>query len=255
MLLLLSLLSVLLPALAWKQPQSPINIRDGPFLEETPHCSPEELQEVLRDLGHGDASVDLAQHRVDFSFLDHDGARVPVYVLLRRETLSITAHYRTTMHEMAHVAGVADAVVANCTQRTSEWSERMLMSSAHCTARHAGGQLVLVETLQSDLLLPSTMYTSRKETNAAEHFRLVKRWLEYFSVSLQAYSDFRHQGTPFSAPVPLPEAIQRKRVGDALGAWVPGVVLEHPGLALALGAALWAVPWALVCGARSLKSN
>ncbi len=251
---MLLLLSLLLPALAWKQPQSPINIRDGPFLEETPHCSPEELQQVLRELGHGDASVDLGQHRVDFSFVDNDGERVPVYVLLRRETLSITAHYRTTMHELAHVAGVADAVVANCTQRTNEWSEAMLMSSAHCTARHTGTQLVLVETLQSDLLLPSTMYASRKETNAEEHFRLVKRWLEYFSVSLRQYSEFRHKGTPFSAAVPLPDALKRKRVGDVFS-WVPGFVLEYPGLSLALAGLLWAVPWAVVCGTRSLKSN
>jgi hypothetical protein len=260
---LLALLALAPAASAWKMPQTPVNIVDGPFLEETPHCLPEELQRILLDLGHADAAVDLREHKVTFSFTDTDAEAgsppVPVYVYLRRETLSITAHYRTTLHALADVAHVADAVVANCTQRASEWSEAMLMSSAHCTARHLaeGNQLALVETLQSDLLLPATMYTSRKETNAEEHFRLVKRWLEYFSFSLQQYSAFRHKGTPFAAPLALPDALKRRRVGEALH-WLPNWVVERPALALAAAAAVAAAPWALVCAqARrgSIKSN
>lgn len=253
---MLRVLALLAAVSAWKQPQVPVNIVDGPFLEETPHCNPEELQQVLRGLGFGDAAVQLQEHKVTFSFLDTDGARIPVYVLLRRETLSITANYRTTVHALEDVRHVEDAVVANCTQRTSEWSQAMLMSSAHCSVRREGLQLALVESLQSDLLLPSTMYASRKETNAEEHFKLIKRWLEYFSVSLQEYSTFRHKGTPFSAPLPLPEAIKRKRVGEALH-WLPSIVVEHPGLALVLAGVALAAPWALLLQRRGsdIKSN
>ena len=256
----LALLTLLTLAHAWKAPQVPVNIHDGPFLEETPHCSPEELQAILGELGLA-AEVDLSEHKVSFSFLDSTGSSVPVYIYVRRETLSITAKYRTTVHALAEVAHVADAVIANCTQRTSEWNEKMIMSAAYCTATHAmqpSPQLRLVETLQSDILLPATMYTSRKESNAEEHFKLVKRWLEYFTASLQEFSEFRHQGAlPFLRPVDLPHAIKAKRVGDAYARWVPTLALEYPALAVLLLAGLWLAPWVLYVrkGAASLKSS
>ena len=259
--MLLALLTLLTLAHAWKAPQVPVNIHDGPFLEETPHCSPEELQTILGELGHAGAEVDLSQHKVSFSFVDATGSSVPVHIFVRRETLSITAKYRTTVHDFSEVMHVANEVIANCTQRTNEWNELMIMSAAYCTATHAAQpspQLRLVETLQSDILLPATMYTSRKESNAEEHFKLVKRWLECFTASLQAYSEFRHHGAlPFSRPVDLPHAIKAKRVGDAYARWVPTLALEYPALAALLLAGLWLAPWVLYVrkGAASLKSS
>ena len=94
-----------------------------------------------------------------------------------------------------------------------------------------------METLQSDLLLPRGTACAQGEKD----LDLVKRWLEYFRVTLKEYTAFRHRpANNFTLPEalmreraqPTPEATELSKVAWALAVGVAVVAFYELGLPL-----------------------